>query len=76
MSSTVHIDNKNKDILILGEGLTHGLDDNTLATEAKYRINFTQSNRKFCLILHDNGSNSFLFVNTTKIINSKQMILK
>ena len=27
MSSSVHIDNKNKDILILGEGPTQGLDD-------------------------------------------------
>ena len=30
MSSSVHINNKNKDILILGEGPTQGLDDNTL----------------------------------------------
>ena len=27
MSSSVHIDDKNKDILILGEGPTQGLDD-------------------------------------------------
>ena len=27
MSSSGHIDNKNKDILILGEGPTQGLDD-------------------------------------------------
>ena len=26
MSSSVHIDNKNKDVFILGEGPTHGLD--------------------------------------------------
>ena len=40
MSSSVQIDNKNKDILILGEGLTQRLDDAALATEAKYPINF------------------------------------
>ena len=34
MSSSVHIDNKGKDILILGEGPTQGLDDNTLTVEA------------------------------------------
>ena len=45
MSSSVHIDNKNKDILILGEGLTQRLDDHTLAVEAKYCINFTQSGK-------------------------------
>ena len=48
MSSSVHNDNKGKDILILGEGPTQGLDDTTLTREAKYQINFTQSNRKVC----------------------------
>ena len=43
MNSSVHIDNKNKDILILGEGSTQGLDDATLKAEAKYPINFTQT---------------------------------
>ena len=48
MSSSVHIDNKGKDVLILGEGLTQGSDDTTLTAEAKYPIKLTQSNRKFC----------------------------
>ena len=47
MSSSVHIDNENKDILILGEGLAQGLDATTLAAEAKYSINFTQSGNRF-----------------------------
>ena len=67
MSSSVHIDNKNKDILILSEGATQGLDDTTLAAEAKYPINFTQPRKRFVLSLHYNGNNSFLFVNTAKI---------
>ena len=33
MSSSVHIDNTGKDILILGQGPTQGLNDNTLAAE-------------------------------------------
>ena len=37
--SSVHIYNKNKNILILGEGSTQGLDYNTLTVEAKYPIN-------------------------------------
>ena len=41
MSSSVHIDNKNKDILVLGEAPTQGLDNTTLAAEVKYPINFT-----------------------------------
>ena len=69
ISSSVHIDQKNKYILILGEGPTQGLDDTT--EEAQYSISFSISNRKFCLTLHYNGSNSFLFVNATKIYQFK-----
>ena len=29
MSSFLHVDNKGKDVLILGEGTTQGLDDTT-----------------------------------------------
>ena len=67
MSSSVHVDNKNKDILILGEGL----DDTTLTVKAKYLINFRQPNKRFVLSLHYNGINSFLFVNATKIYQFK-----
>ena len=63
----MHIDNKNKNNLILGEGPTQGLDDTTLTAEAKYLINFTQSGKRFVLSLHYNGSKSFLFVNATKL---------
>ena len=67
MSSSVYIDNKGKYILILGTCPTQGLDDATLAGEAQYSVNFSKSNRKFCLSIHYNGSNIFLFVNATKI---------
>ena len=73
MSSSVHVDNKGKDILILGEGPTKGLDDTTLTAKAIYPINFTQPNKRFVLSLHYNGSNSFLFVNTTKIYQLKAL---
>ena len=36
-----------------------------------YSINFTVAKNKFCLILHYNGENSYLFVNGTEIIKSK-----
>ena len=42
MSSSVHIDNKKKDILILGKGPTQGLDDSMLTAEAQYSINFSR----------------------------------
>ena len=70
MSSSVHVDDKGKDILTLVEGPTQGLDD-TILIEANYYINFTQSGKRFVLCLHCNGSNSFLFVNATKIYQSK-----
>ena len=71
MGSSVHVDNKGKDILILGEGPTQELDDTTLTAEAKYSINFTQSGKRFVLSLHYNENNSFLFVNTTKVYQFK-----
>ena len=36
-----------------------------------YSINFTESNKKFCLSLHYNGNNSYLFVNGTEIYKFK-----
>ena len=59
MSLSVHIDNKVKYILILGDGPTQELDDITFTVEAKYSINFTHSNRKFCLSLHYMGAAVF-----------------
>ena len=71
MSSSLHIDNKNKDMIILGEGLIQGLDDTKLTAEAIYPINFIQANKRLILSLHYNGSNSFLLVSATKIYRSK-----
>ena len=56
MSSSVHVDNKKKDIVILGLGLTQGLEDTTLTPKAQYSINFSRSSRRFCLSLHYNGT--------------------
>ena len=43
MSSSVHIDNKKKSILVLGKGW----DETTLIREAQYSITFSSSNRNF-----------------------------
>ena len=53
MSSSVHIDNKEKYILVLFVNPTQDLDNTALTAEAKYSINF--------------NFNSFLFVNATNI---------
>ena len=42
---SVNADNWKKDILVLGEGPTDGLDDTTITTEAKYSINITRSRK-------------------------------
>ena len=52
MGTSVHIDNKNKDILIAGDRPTQGLDWTALITEAKYPIKFTQPTKVFVLSLH------------------------
>ena len=71
MSSSVHVDNKEKDILILLEGPTKRLYDTTLTAEAKYPFKFTELGKRFVLSLHYNGSNSSLFVNATKVYQFK-----
>ena len=42
MNSSMHIDNKGKDILILVDEPTQRLDNTTLTAEAIYSINFGQ----------------------------------
>ena len=71
MGLSVHIYNKNKDSLILGEGPAQGLDNTTVTADSEYPINFTQSGKRFKFSLHHNESNSFLFVNATKIYQFK-----
>ena len=64
MSSSIKIDNREKDILILGKGPTQGLE-HTLTAEKMYLINFSKEDTKCCFSLHYNGANSYLFVNGT-----------
>ena len=70
MSSSPHIDNKKKNISILGKSPIQGLE-HTLTTEKLYSINFTKHDLKFCLGLQYNGANSYLFVNGAEIIKFK-----
>ena len=70
MSTSIHIDNKKKDILVLGRGPTQGLES-TLTAEKMYSINFTVTKKKLCLSIRYNGGNSYLFVNGREIIKFK-----
>ena len=58
------------DVLILGRVQTQGLE-HTLTAEKMYSINFTVTKKQFCLSLHYNGANSYLFVNGTEIYKFK-----
>ena len=64
MSSSRKIDSRKKNILILGLGHTQGLE-HMVSAEKMNEINFTESNKNFCLSLHSNGTSSYLFVNGT-----------
>ena len=64
MNLSLHVNNKKKR---LGKSPTQGLDEDSLTSEKMYSINFTKINKKFCLSLHYNRENSYLFVNGTEI---------
>ena len=55
----------------MGSGTTQGLGEHSLTAEKMYSINFTVTEKKFYLSLHYDGTNSYLFVNGTKLIKFK-----
>ena len=71
MSSSVCVDNKGKDILIHGKGPMQWFNVHSLTAEKMYSVNFTNHREKYCLSLHYNKANSYLFVNGTEIIKFK-----
>ena len=73
MTSSVHIDNKNKDILILGEEPTQGLYDNPLAAEAKYSIYFFTTKKKISIKSTIYWKQQFLIYNV--VINGKTFLI-
>ena len=75
MSSSAKIDNRKKDILILGKGPTLGLE-HTLSAEKTYTINFTEHNKNICLSLDYMEQTVTYLVIVKKFINLKQKILK
>ena len=65
ISSSTKIDNRKKDISIIGTGPTQGLE-HTLSAEKMYSINFTENNKRYFFSLHYSVANSYLFVNGTE----------
>ena len=60
--SSSHTDNQ----LVLGEGLTDAINARTGAAEKKLVLK-----TKFCLSLHNNGNEGYLYINKTEICNFK-----
>ena len=50
---------------------TQGLGEHSLTAEKMYSINLKVTNAQFCLNLHYNGANSYLFVNGIEIYKFK-----
>ena len=55
--------NKTQSVLILAHGLKQKINDTTISAEKMYSPNFTVDKKIFCLSLHYNSDNSYLFVN-------------
>ena len=47
MSTSVHANNKTKNILVLGKDFVQGLGNTTIYAEKLYSINFTEYNKLF-----------------------------
>ena len=56
---------------MLGEVPTLRINGSLGSPEKKISINFSKSNTKFCLSLHYNADNSYLFVNGKEIFKLK-----
>ena len=67
-SSSSHADKLNNNFLVLGEGPTFGINGSFGPPEKNFGINFSKANTKFCLSLHYNADNSYLFVKVNKSV--------
>ena len=72
MSFSSHIDNKKKDILVLGKGPTQRLE-HTLTAEKMYSINFTEKNKKFFAL---KNSLQKVYITIEKIVTYLLMVQK
>ena len=70
-SSSSHADNRKNNFLVLGEGPTFGINGSFGSPEKRFSINFSKAKTKFCLSLHYNADNGYLFVNGQAISKSK-----
>ena len=60
--------------MVLAEVSTYGINGKFGSPEKKFSINVTKANTKFCLSLHYNADNCYLFVNGKKSLNLKPIL--
>ena len=70
-TSSSHTDNQKNKFLVIGGGTTKSLDYSISTVEKEISINFSKSNTKFCLSLHQNSDESYLYVNEKEVSKFK-----
>ena len=70
-SLSSHSDNRRNNFLILGDGPIYSINESFGSPEEKFNFNFTKPNTKFCLSLHYNADDSYLFVNGKEVFKFK-----
>ena len=76
MNSSLHIDNKGKDILILGKGPMQGLGEHSLIAEKMYSINFTVTKKRNSEVYIIMEQIVIYLSMVQKLLNLKQKVLK
>ena len=71
MSFINHANNKRNNIYVMGKDYVQRINDTTIYAEKMYYRNFTDPGKKFVLSLHDNGNNSYLYVNGNQELKFK-----
>ena len=71
LGNSRHATNKTQSVLVLGHSLIQKINDTTIYAEKMYSPNFTVDNKTFCLSLHYNSDNSYLFVNGKEVTKFK-----
>ena len=71
LNSSTHANNKTRNVLVFGKDFIQGIEGTTIYAEKMYSTNFNVDNKRFCLSLHYNGDESYLFVNGKEIYKFK-----
>ena len=71
LTNSSYVINRKKIFFVLVKDFTQGVNGTRIYVEQLYKIKFLENIKKFCLSLHYNGANIYLFVNGIEIIKFK-----